>query len=172
MTFSTFQVATDLSFSNFDSSKAGLALIRDVRSEVVRLAKVDERLVGVTSNVNRRDRSVEIVIHVRASSEAEAADVGIASLRASIHAAGGSTAHWDGNAVLLAPSNSSIPVAGVTSAASAPRWRRRRDDAKTAPLRHRAETSWAEAADKVVESSRPATPLPSLDDVEEPIDLR
>lgn len=174
MTLSTFLVATDLSFSNFDSPKAGLTLIRNVRSEVVRLAKVDARLLGVTSNINRRDRTVEIVLQVRAESEVEAAEVGIASLRASIHAAGGCTAHWEGNAVLLAPTPSagSMVPSGSDPAASPPRWRRRRDDVASAPIRHRQDPSWFGSAARAAKISRPATPLPSLDDVQEPIDLR
>ncbi len=128
-----YSVQTDLSFAEFDEPKSALALVREVMAEVGRLERLDRRLCRSRMRVRRRDKLVEIVLVVTAGSWTEAYDIGMATLRSSLHAAGGSSASWS---------------------------RVRPQFARSHPQRH--ETSWSAAADAAGRRARFEHPLPAM----------
>jgi hypothetical protein len=92
-----FVVTTELDTSSFQSRREVRALLRDVTIELRRLEQVDGRLSQPRLRRSRRERCVvSVSLTVESHSHHDAADRGIVALRTCIHAAGGSTAGWNG----------------------------------------------------------------------------
>ena len=90
----TFAVTMDLSLGLFDRRRTGVELVRSVRSEIRALQRTDPRIGAARLRLDRRRRAATVELRVAAPSAAAAFDIGAATVRASIHAAGGSTQGW------------------------------------------------------------------------------
>ena len=90
----TFTVTMDLSLGLFDCRRTAVDLVRSVRSEIRALQRTDPRIGAARLRLDRRRRAATVELRVAAPSAAAAFDIGTATVRASIHAAGGSTQGW------------------------------------------------------------------------------
>ncbi|MFN8050098.1 MAG: hypothetical protein U0Q22_01530 [Acidimicrobiales bacterium] len=86
----------DMSLRNFDDPRVGRALVKRVMTEIARLGEADDRILNSRLRMRRRrSLAVELSLVVSADSSWEAFDYGASVLRASIHAAGGTSVGWE-----------------------------------------------------------------------------
>lgn len=97
----TFIVSTGLGTAQFDNSRLAKARLKAVMGEVKKIRRADHRVRAARLRpVSSSERGKYVLeLTIAAPSGAEAFEIGSGVVRASIHAAGGSTAEWEKHVV-------------------------------------------------------------------------
>ncbi len=97
MSWDHYEVTTELDARSFESTMSARALVRRVRVELRRLEHGDRRISRPRVRRSRSSsRGYEVSLRVAGWSYSDAVDHCIVALRTAVHAAGGSSATWNG----------------------------------------------------------------------------